>query len=89
MSSCSSDSSDDESNVRQALYDWVKEETPTVSSVNNLLKKLQKIHVSLPKDYRTLMKTPQNLIIHQVNPGNYHHFGVKSKLKNLWLLSIF
>lgn len=65
--------------VSAIIRSWVLEESPKVSSVNSLLKKLNPIHPELPLDYRTLLKTPQNLKFHDVNPGLYHHFGLKCK----------
>lgn len=47
---------------------------------NSLLQILQSEGLDVPKDVRTLMKTPKNHEIFDVSGGSYVHFGIKNML---------
>ena len=63
LSTNSSFLSVDNDNLREDLKKWVTNNNPLTSTVNDLLSILQKYHSQLPCDYRTLMNTPQNLML--------------------------
>jgi hypothetical protein len=41
----------------------------------------------LPSDYRTLLKTPRKVILKEMPPGHYFHFGL-TKFLFEWLYSL-
>ena len=45
--------------AEEIVREWVWENNPSVNSVNDLLLRMSALHPELPRDYRTLMKTPQ------------------------------
>ena len=49
-------------------------------ALSALLAVLRVYHPLLPKDPRTLLRTPRQSIVRQVNGGTYFHFGVKKAL---------
>lgn len=52
-------------------------------ALNGLLSVLKVFHPNLPKDSRTLLKTPGQYDIKDVQGGSYHHFGVIDSLSSL------
>jgi len=44
---------------------------------------MKKIGENLPKVSRTFLKTLRNTLIHNVNPGKYCHFGLKTGLNKV------
>lgn len=51
-----------------------------VSSILNILKGHQCFQ-ELPKDSRTLLKTPRTIFLREISPGKYCHFGLVNSLK--------
>jgi len=68
--------------LQEKLVNW-KEKNPSVthSAFSDLLKTLQPYFVTLPKDARTLLKTPSSIQtsenIQKFSGGEYYHFGIK------------
>lgn len=90
LSEFSSDSDEEsECGLEEFLRDWTISNTVTHSSVSQLLKYLKSHgHPNLPKDCRTLLKTPKNRQTINLESGQYIHFGVEEGLRNyLSLLS--
>lgn len=53
--------------------------------VNKLLSVLRQhpCHADLPVDVRTLIKTPRVVVLHDVHPGKYYHFGVLKGIQSV------
>ncbi|KAF0746182.1 Uncharacterized protein FWK35_00017671 [Aphis craccivora] len=76
--SLDSSSSDSEQapNRRLIIANWAIRHDITHCELNDLLKKL-------PKDARTLLKTPTTTIVKNIGGGIYHHFGIKDEIEEL------
>uniref|UniRef100_A0A6P7GW66 Uncharacterized protein LOC114341466 n=1 Tax=Diabrotica virgifera virgifera TaxID=50390 RepID=A0A6P7GW66_DIAVI len=61
--------------------DWLK--TDQRLRTNDLLKLLKNDHPDLPSDSRTLLKTPREVAVADISPGQYYHFGLSFTLNNL------
>ena len=78
--------SDEESSESRTLISelakWATDSHIPVSALAGLLNVLRRYHPSLPKDPRTLLKTPRKTNLRDVDDGNggYYHFGVKESL---------
>lgn len=75
------------SNYHRQLANWAIKTKQTRSAVNDLLKILHTNDETLPKDYRTLCKTPMDshTQICEMDTGNYIHFGLEHCLTHfLW-----
>lgn len=73
-------------NPNELLREWALEFQATHRSIDGLLKVLTIIGVKgLPKDCRTLLKTPRQVQIVQISGGQYWHNGFKeiSEIMNL------
>lgn len=64
---------------------WAIRQDITHSAVDDLLKSLSKLpHCKdLPKDSRTLLKTPTKTVVKNIKGGIYYHFGIKNEIDNL------
>lgn len=85
--SIGSDNDDaDETVITQSLHDWAVTYQIPVTALRDLLKILIPVLPNLPKDPRTLMKTPTQYNIIRVCGGEYYHFGllngITNKIKN-------
>ncbi|KAB0790543.1 hypothetical protein PPYR_05331 [Photinus pyralis] len=70
----------------EQLSDWAIIHNIDHFALSDLLRILnQTIDINLPKDPRTILKTPRNTgsLIEKVEPGVYFHFGVENCLINL------
>lgn len=65
------------------LSEWALNYNITHVAINELLKILKPKHPELPSDARTLMHTPRSIILKDVEPGKYYHFGLEYCVKNL------
>jgi len=88
LDSSSSDSeqaSNPESNLRLIIANWAIRHDITHCALNDLLKSLLKLpaFLELPKDARTLLKTPITTIVKNIGGGIYHHFGIKEEIEEL------
>ena len=59
---------------------WASQNNISVVALSGLLSLLRVFHPSLPKDPRTLMKTPRESNITAVEGGAYFHFGIVESL---------
>ena len=59
------------------LAEWTVKFNTTNECTNELLKILRKYHPYLPKDCRTLKRTPQQNNVIGMGYGSYFHFGIK------------
>lgn len=65
------------------LIQWIlKFQIPHIA-VNNLLQILTPLHLELPLDIRTLLKTPVSLATKKLENGEYCHIGIKNRLQNV------
>ena len=61
-----------------AIKTWIKR-----SCINGLLQTLQPDFPGLPRDYRTLMRTPRTSSLKIVNPGQYVHLGLLKAIERI------
>lgn len=61
---------------------WSTEFNVKRTAVNSLLKHLHEKVPNIPKDYRTLLQTPQKLQKIEMSGGQYIHIGVKQNIKS-------
>ncbi|KYN05020.1 hypothetical protein ALC62_04089 [Cyphomyrmex costatus] len=69
-----------------ALAQWAITENINLSSMGKLLEVLRllpSLKNNLPKDPRTLLKTPRSLCVKQLSSGLYYYFGIESTLNKL------
>lgn len=64
------------------LAKWAIEENITLSALKNLLSIMREIPgcENLPKDPRTFLKTPNNIIVTPLGCGIYYYFGIENTL---------
>jgi hypothetical protein len=68
------------SSLKSELAQWVVSSQITRESCNKLLGLLRKHGCQLPKDRRTLVKTPRSVRIEEKCGGQYIYFGLKKTL---------
>lgn len=79
------DEPDSEFDLNKTIALWaLRHQIPHIV-LNDLLKNLRKNNdfKSLPKDARTLLKTPKNTVVKNIDGGIYYHFGIKEEVKLL------
>uniref|UniRef100_A0A8D9F1W7 Uncharacterized protein n=1 Tax=Cacopsylla melanoneura TaxID=428564 RepID=A0A8D9F1W7_9HEMI len=54
-----------------------------LTAVLSILPSIARDYIYLPKDARTLMKTPRALTVKSMDNGEYYHFGLASWLKKI------
>ena len=69
------------------LGEWSIANNITHTALRSLLDMLRPYHPSLPKDPRTLLRTPTKHNIRNINGGQYCHIGLELGLANLVLKS--
>lgn len=78
----------DNSFLNEKLRKWVFDFHISHNCVNALLSILKSEGLQLPKDIRTLLKTPEisdhNIV--SIHPGSYIHLGVEFYLKSLFYI---
>ena len=77
------DGSDETENLVFSLATWVTKFGVSHSAVNELLRILQPIHLFLPKDARTLLKTVKVYDIDNIAGGSYYHFGISNNINTI------
>ncbi len=82
-----SDQTDDDSDTEDddfasQLKEWVLQSGLPLIHGNSLLSILRPHFPFLPKDIRTLLQTQRTYSIDEVAGGQYHHFGIRSGLRN-------
>ncbi|KAK5649471.1 hypothetical protein RI129_000500 [Pyrocoelia pectoralis] len=70
------------------LQNWTVEENISHTSLKKLLLILQKVDdisdlKKLPKDPRTILSTPRNVVAKEMNPGIFYYFGIAKSITNL------
>lgn len=55
----------------------------TKIGLNALLKYLKLTFTDLPSDYRSLLHTPRFVVVSNVEPGKYHHVGIKVHIDSI------
>jgi len=78
---------DNISKLENKIQKWVLQYNVSRNCVNDLLGILRSEGLELPKDVRTLMKTPKKHNVVDLNPGKYIHFGLEKML--ILLLTYF
>jgi len=78
-----SDSESTPQPITHFIHDWATKHNISRIALNELLAYLQQFHKSLPKDSRTLLKTPTDYDIRTIQGGLYHHFGLQSALTKI------
>ena len=71
--------------LRTDLRKWAIENKVPHNIINSLLLCLNKFHPELPRDSRTLLKTPLKTIYKELNNGNYYHYGLGNNLSQFIL----
>lgn len=75
----------DENTLENQLVDWINEHRISKRAVNDLLSVLNAVGgQSLPKDYRTLLKTDTNIEIVSNAGGDYWYNGMKKCLTQIF-----
>lgn len=81
-----------ENNFKQFLADWAIKYCVPRTHLNSLLKGIKKrveipfdIDLDLPKDYRSLLKTPREMqkYISEAAGGKFAYFGIRTGLQRL------
>lgn len=77
--------SDTNGHLEDQIAKWCFKHNITQSALQDLLKILREHNFDLPKDPRTLLKTPRKACndIQKIEPGLYYHFGLENACKNL------
>ena len=79
--STENEASDEEINLQTKLHEWALKHDINASALSDLLNLLQHDHPYLPKDARTLLKTPKSIEIIPMDSGHYYYFGISKGLK--------
>lgn len=79
-SSSNSDSEEEDPNICDELAKWTSEFSISFAALNALLFILNKCKIKVPKDGRTILKTPTEVVKRNVGDGVYVHYGIKSAL---------
>lgn len=74
---------DNESSVGEKLAEWHLKFNVSQAALSDLLKILQPSIADLPKDARTLLRTPRNIEIKEMDDGEYYYFGLRFWLQSL------
>jgi hypothetical protein len=71
---------DDKRPLAAQLAEWAVQHSVSLLALSSLLSILQPYHENLPRDARTLLKTPKTYEIRNLvnNEGQYHHFGIQN-----------
>ena len=78
------DSEDDKSfNLREELACWAIQYNISHAALAALLQILQKCGLDLPKDPRTLLRTPTHYTIQEIAGGSYCHVGLENNIRSL------
>lgn len=81
---------DSEVSLETELSQWFVKHNVTCGAIDGLLDILSR-HTkdsSLPKSYKTLLKTPTSYDIIEVGSGYYYHFGVEYKIRRYFQLGL-
>jgi len=67
-------------NIEDELRSWVLKFKVSYNSANCILKKIKSASIDVPKDIRTLMKTPTAHVISNIDQGSYIHLGLENMI---------
>lgn len=72
-------------NLEVSIASWAIRHSITHSALNDLLITLSNFPQlkHLPKDARTLLKTPTTTIVKEIKGGIYHHFGIIQEIEHM------
>jgi len=75
----------DNPDLKLTIATWAITHNITHTALNDLLKRLSKFpeFKELPKDSRTLLKTPLKTNVREVGGGIYHHFDIEEEIKDI------
>lgn len=84
------DNSVNNPSLKQKLQKWISDFHVSHNCINSLLSILRSEGLNLPKDARTLLKTPKacDHSIINIHPGSYIHLGVEFMLTKILALNI-
>ena len=71
-----------ELNLHDFLRVWSVHHNINRNALNPLLKYLQKFDKTLPKDYRSLLKTPRGAVLKEIDPGHYIHMSLRTSIES-------
>ena len=71
---------DDDTDLSDSLSDLFSRSNVTTAFMKELLHILRKFHPNLPKDPRTLIRTPEIENVKSLAGGSYYHFGIANGL---------
>lgn len=73
---------DSDTNIQIQLATWATGHKIPQNALNSLIRILRTVPVlsTLPNDARTLLKTPRKIVLKDVTPGKYYHFGLANEL---------
>lgn len=77
----------DKPNIRSQIAGWAVQNNVPGLMLGRILNILKPYHNTLPSDPRTLLKTPRETILKDVEPGKYYHLGIEHGLQFLLLNS--
>ena len=64
--------------LRDELTIWQLNQNTTHQSCDALLKVLHPYHPELPLATRTLVGSPRSVLLTEIEPGSFHHFGLEA-----------
>ncbi|XP_032689242.1 uncharacterized protein LOC116852726 [Odontomachus brunneus] len=65
------------------LQEWTIKNNITHVALNELMCRIKPKYPELPKDARTLLRTPRKINVDVVTPGHYYHFGICNYIEKL------
>ena len=80
-----SPASDDENDmpIGNAIAEWATKYQISIVALSSLLLILRLYKLNVPKDPRTLLKTPSNYSVEHVAGGDYFYYGIKKGILSL------
>lgn len=71
-------------NLQECLRQWAIKDKISHSSIDNLLQVLISNGFNLPKDSRTLLRTPKFVNVVPMGNGSYWYYGISNNLKTIF-----
>lgn len=72
-------------NIRAKLSSWVIKHNISYEATNELLEILRSSHLEVPRDARTLRRTPKDAQKYVMGEGTYVHYGLKEALTDFFI----
>ncbi|KAE8739074.1 hypothetical protein FOCC_FOCC015430 [Frankliniella occidentalis] len=69
--------------VKNQLVEWTLEGGVTMNKVDDLLRRLHRVHPSLPLSYKTLLETPKNIEVLECGDGTMWYLGISPQLQRV------